>query len=91
MKKLPVTVIEVDNEGLVSLLGQLVLIYCFNYFYYGKLSGVNDDCILLSDVYIIYETGAFTDNKFKDAQKFNDSWYIQKSAIESYGLSTKKP
>ena len=89
MKMLPVKVVEVENEGLNSLLGEYVLIFCFNYFYYGKLIGVNDSCIKLEDVYQVFETGAFNDSKFKDAQKFATEWYIQNSAIESYGKSFK--
>jgi hypothetical protein len=89
MKTLPQKIVEVDNEGLISLLGEMVLIFCFNYFYYGKLEGVNESCIKLSGVYQVFETGAFNDSKFKDAQKFADEWYIQNSAIESFGKSFK--
>lgn len=88
MKTLPVKVIEVENEGLVSLLGEEVLIFCFNYFYYGRLVGVNESCIKLQGVYQVFETGAFNDSKFKDAQ-IADEWYIQNSAIESFGKSFK--
>lgn len=88
MKKLA-QVTEVENEGLISLLGEQVLIFCFNYFYYGKLVGVNDTCIKLEKVYQVFETGTFSDSKFKDAQKFADEWYIQNSAIESFGKSFK--
>ena len=86
---LPVKVVEVENEGFSSLLGEYVLIFCFNYFYYGRLIGVNETCIKLEDVYQIFETGIFSDSKFKDAQKFATEWYVQKSAIESFGKSFK--
>lgn len=89
MKMLPAKVVEVANEGLTSLLGEDVLIFCFNYFYYGKLVGVNDTCIKLENVYQVFETGAFNDSKFRDAQKFAAEWYIQNSAIESFGKSFK--
>lgn len=89
MKKLA-EVIEVNNEALVSLLGEKVMIMCFNYFYYGTLEGVNETCIKLKDCYQVFETGAHTDIKFKDAQKIADEWYIQNSAIESFGKSSKK-
>ena len=84
------TVTEISGEGLMALLGEKVLIFCFNYFYYGELMGVNDTCIKLKNVYQIFETGAFNDSNFKDAQKFADEWYIQNSAIESFGKSFKK-
>lgn len=89
MKTLPIKVIEVENEGLLSLLGEQVLIFCFNYFYYGKLVGVNETCIKLEKVFQVFETGPFNDPKFKDAQKLADEWYIQNSAIESFGKSPK--
>ena len=81
--------VEVPNEGLIALLNQEVLIFCFNYFYYGKLAGVNNTCIKLENVYQVFETGAFSDSKFKDAQKLASEWYIQLSAIESFGKSFK--
>ena len=39
MKKL---ITDVENEGLIKLMGQRVLLMCANYFYAGKLIGVND-------------------------------------------------
>ena len=44
MKKL-VNVVEVEGEGLVSLLGENVILFCMNYFYAGKLAGVNSDTV----------------------------------------------
>jgi hypothetical protein len=83
------TVTEVQGEGLISLIGEKVLVMCFNYFYYGELIGVNETCIKLKNVYQVFETGSFSDSKFKDAQKFADEWYINSSAIESFGKSFK--
>ena len=84
-----VEVVEVPNEGLISLIDQEVLIMCFNYFYAGKLIGVNDTVIKLENAHVVYETGAFTDKKYKDAQKIADEYYIQLSAIESFGKGVK--
>ena len=89
MKMQPIKVVEVENEGLLSLLGEEVLIMCSNYFYGGKLVGVNDTCIKLENAHIVYETGPFTDEKYKDAQKVGDEYYIQLAAIESFGKSSK--
>jgi hypothetical protein len=77
---------EVEGEGLVKLLGQRVTLFCMNYIYTGKLTGVNDTCVLLTDAAIVYETGAFTDSKWKDAQALPHDWYVQVSAIESFGV-----
>lgn len=82
-------VIEVENEGLVALLNKEVLIMCFNYFYAGKLIGVNDTFVKLENAHIVYETGAFSEKKYKDAQKLADEYYIQISAIESFGQFSK--
>lgn len=83
------TVVEVANEGLVSLLNENVLIMCMNYFYFGKLIGVNDTCIKLEKAHIIYETGSFSDKEFKDKQFVSDELYVQTSSIESFFKSTK--
>jgi hypothetical protein len=89
MKKL-VNVTEVEGEGLVSLLGENVLVFCMNYIYTGLLSGVNTNDILLENARIVYETGAFGDNSFKDAQVIGHDLYIRTSSIESYSKTSKK-
>ena len=82
-----VTVTEVEGEGLEALLGQNVLLFCMNYIYTGKLIGVNSSFVKLEGAKIVYETGAFSDKAYKDAQNLPASeWYVQTSAIESYGL-----
>jgi len=84
MKKLPTQVIEVDNEGLISLLGEKVTIFCLNYIYSGTLEGVNDKVIKLNNASIVYETGSFTDDTFKDAQKLPNALYLSVATIESF-------
>lgn len=83
MKKI---VEEVSGEGLQKLLGERVTLYCMNYIYTGKLIGVSETCALLSDAAIVYETGAFTDKQWKDAQPLPNDWYVQLSTIESFGV-----
>ena len=77
---------EVEGEGLESLLGQVVTIFCGVYIYTGKLVGVNDSCIKLTDAKIVYETGPFNTKDWKDAQSLPHDWYVQRQAIESFGL-----
>ena len=89
MKKI-VNVVEVEGEGLVSLLGENVILFCMNYIYSGKLAGVNEKDVLLEDARIVYETGDLCDKEFKDAQKLPHAHYVRTSAIESFGLSGKK-
>ena len=82
MKKI---VTEVSGEGLEKLLGERVTLFCANYIYTGILSGINETCALLSDAAIVYETGPFSDKKWKDAQTLPEGWYVQVNAIESFG------
>lgn len=77
---------EVKEEGLMKLLGQRVTLFCMNYIYTGMLTGVNDTCVLLTDAAIVYETGGFMDAKWKDAQPLPNDWYVQLSAVESFGV-----
>jgi hypothetical protein len=83
MKKL----IEVTDEGLEGLLGQQVTLLCMNYIYTGKLTGVNDKFVQLTDPKIVYETGEWSSNDWKDAQTLKtDLLYVCLSAVESYGV-----
>jgi len=86
MKKL-VKVEEVQGEGLVGLLGKKVTLFCAIYIYTGTLVGVNDSFVKLEDPSIVYETGPFTDKKWKDAQPLPEKeWYVQTGMIESFGV-----
>ena len=85
MKKL-VKVEEVEGEGLLALIGQCITLYCMNYIYTGELVGVNASCVLLKNAAVVYETGAYTDKTWKDAQPLPGDWYVQVSAIESFGV-----
>lgn len=87
MKKL-VSVQEVEGEGLTALLGEKVLLMCANYFYTGKLVGVNADCVLLEEPSIVYLTGTWSDKTYADTQKLHaKQWYVATQMIESFGLS----
>ena len=88
MKVLPETgaIIEVENEGLISLLNKNVTFFCAVYIYTGKLVGVNTTCVKLENPKIVYETGAFYDSTWKDAQALPNELYLQLSMIESFGI-----
>ena len=74
--------------GLPSLIGQSVLLFCLNYIYLGKLTAVGDTCVELTDPSIVYETGAFDNRQYVDAQRLHAAkWYVQRSAIESFGVA----
>ena len=75
-----------DGEGLETLMGQRITLFCINYIYTGKLVGVNVTCVKLSDPAIVYETGAFSDKAWKDAQTLPHDLYISTTAIEAFGV-----
>ncbi len=80
-------VVEVSKEGLESLLGKKVTLFCANYFYTGTLIGVNSTCVKLKDPSIIYETGSFENKEYQDIQSLRTQyWYVQLNAIESFGI-----
>ena len=80
-----VLVNEVENEGLFALMGKRVTLFCGVYIYTGKLVGVNDTCVKLQDAGIVYETGSFSDKKWKDCQSLPNDWYVTTQSIESFG------
>ena len=45
-------IVEDTEDGLESLLGDTVTFFCANYFYTGKLIGVNSACVKLQDAKI---------------------------------------
>ena len=80
-----VLVNEVENEGLIGLMGKRVTLFCGVYIYTGKLVGVNDTCVKLQDAGIVYETGSFSNKKWKDCQSLPNDWYVTTQSIESFG------
>ncbi len=79
-------VIEDENEGLLALLGQQVTFFCAVYIYTGKLVGVNKTCIKLESPKIVYETGDFSNQSWKDAQALSKEFYLQVAMIEGFGI-----
>ena len=79
---------KVEGEGLGSLMGQRITLFCMNYIYTGKLGklvGVNTDAVMLEDAAIVFETGSFGDAKWKDAQPLPKPLYIRVAAIDALG------
>lgn len=78
---------DVEDEGMMALLGQVITVFCVRYIYTGKLIGVNKSSILLEDPKIVYETGSFSTKEWKDAQSLpNRNFYIATQSIESFGI-----
>jgi hypothetical protein len=82
--------VELSNEGLESLLGKNIELFCGVYIYAGMLVGVNNTCVKLANPHIVYETGPFKDMKYKDAQFMHKEFhYVQLSLLESFGETTR--
>lgn len=82
--KTVVNVVEVEKEGFMALLGEQITIFALNYIYTGKLVGVNEDCVKLENASVVYETGAFAESKWKNAEAIKNPVYVMKAAIESF-------
>lgn len=81
------TVAEVSGEGLEALMGKKVTLFCMNYFYSGKLVGVNNTCVKLEDPAIVYVTGDFKQKSYSDEQPLHvKEFYVQIASIESFGV-----
>lgn len=83
-----IEVIEIENEGLPSLLGQRVLLMCANFYYEGILEGVNDICCLLSDAGMVYSTGDWAEKEWSVREQLPGNHYVMIHAIESFCKST---
>ena len=76
---------KVSDEGLESLIGKRVVLWCMNYIYTGKLVGVNEHDVKLAEAKVVYETGDLQADKWQDAQKLRSTHlYVRTNAIESY-------
>jgi len=79
-------VVEESGEGITSFLGQSVMLFCSNYIYAGTVAEVTASYVKLTDACIVYETGAYTDVDYTDAQGLpTGGWFVKTQAIESFG------
>ncbi len=88
--KVVTNISEVEDEGMLALIGENVEIFCGIYIYAGMLVGVNDTCVKLQKPHVVFETGNFTDKTYKDAQPMGKEYhYIATGFIESFGVTHK--
>ena len=81
----PVVIDSDSMKEFEDAFGQEVCLFGVVYIYAGKLVGVNDTHVVLRDAGIVYETGPFTDNKWRDFQKLPAKEVkVRKSAVESW-------
>lgn len=68
-----------------------VTLFCMTYFYTGVIEAVNGETLVLKGAQVVYETGAFNDSKFKDAQNLGArQWFVRIPTIESFGVLNKQ-
>ena len=77
------SIVECEG-GLLSLLGKKVFFHCLNYNYIGTLTGVNQNCVEVSDGGVVFETGPYTGNMMKTYEKLPGKFFITSTLIESY-------
>ncbi len=85
MKKI---LVEEDiTDALENLLGEVVTLFCLNYFYTGRLVAIDSRSVQLENPKIVYETGDFKDQAWKDAQALPQKvWNVMIGSIESFGV-----
>lgn len=67
-----------------------ITLFCMTYFYTGVIEAVNGETIVLKGAKLVYETGAFSDANFKDAQSLGArQWFVRIPCIESFGVLNK--
>ena len=80
-------IMDTDEQPMDGLLGEKVTLLCAAYFYTGTLTGVNDFSVELTDPSIVYETGAWDDAKWADAQKLPTKvLHVTRQSIEGFGV-----
>lgn len=63
-----------------------ITVFCTTYIYTGTLIKFTDNFLELVDASIVFETGAFDEPEWKDAQKLPNVWVIAMSSVESFGF-----
>ena len=78
---------DADAQGMEAFLGEKIFLLCANYFYAGKLVGVNESFVELEEAAIVYETGDWAASTYADSQRLpGKTWRVQLGAVESYGM-----
>lgn len=79
------SVVVEESRGLLEERGKVVLVHCINYIYSGMLTNVSDTEVELTKAQVVFETGGYSDKKFKNAQSVqNTPVHLSRGAIESW-------
>jgi hypothetical protein len=84
-------IIEANDSMIIeSFLGKYVTIFCMRYIYTGKVLKIDAKHLVLGECKIVYETGGFETNTWKDAQSLGvNEWVVALDAIEGFGVLNK--
>ena len=84
-------IIETNTEDeLKGFLGKKVVFMCSNYFYTGKLIGINEVYYILENPSIIYETGAWQEKNWENCESMNiPQTQIMANAVECFFETSK--
>jgi malate synthase len=78
---------EEMEDGLESLMGEVVTIFACRWIYTGKLIGVSEKAVKLEDPSKVFETGPFNTAEWERAEKLpHKHFFVDRGAIESFGV-----
>jgi hypothetical protein len=81
---------EFSDEEELRYVGERVVVFGANYIYEGNLEAVGKNTLTLAKPRIVYETGKYTDEEYKDVQALMGPYQtLWKSGLESIGLGKK--
>lgn len=79
-------IVEEKTEGeFDGMLGESIVLLCMNYIYTGIVKGVNSTHVELGEAKLVYETGNWDADDWKDAQQLPCLWRVRIDAVESWG------
>ena len=73
------------RQQISGFMGQRLMFFCRNFVYVGIVAHVGEDFVALNEPYVVFETGALTDKKFKDAQPLPHEWHVPFASCEGFG------
>jgi len=71
------------KEYLLKYVGQPILLVGVRFKYRGIVTEVLDDCVILSNAYVVFQTGALSNEKADTEEAFVSTVSVALGAIES--------
>jgi hypothetical protein len=80
-------IVETPDGGFEALLDEKITLFCAVYIYTGRLAGVNEDHLELSEPKIVFQTGNVKAGEWDEAEELPTPWRVMRQAIESWGAA----